>query len=228
MPLTIDTQPYSQGDGSVWVQWDQAGISPNFYAWRIYRRVAEPEEPVWTLLGETTVVDNFYTLNDYLAKANVSQTYRLVQVTVAAPGDPQIEVVMDEETVTPWDEAYWLVHPTNEALTTKLHHVSAHQNADNFEQAVIPLIDRGYHVEQGTDFGDTGSISCKMADRPEITAREQRLRIEALKSSYSELWLRTPFGDVIQIALGQLSFDREAGVGLREHGTLAIPYTEVS
>lgn len=224
--FTVNTAPY-RIDGSVWVQWDLENLDDDFYAWRLYRRQIVPLEPVWTLLGETTVVDNYYTYQDYLAKANTPQAWRLVQVTVAAPGDPQIETVVDEVEAVPFDDSYWLVHPTNEALTTKLYHVNSHSDSDNYEQAVIPLIDRGYHMEQGTSFGETGTLSCHLTDQPEITAKGQRERVEALKASYSAVWLRTPFGRVIQIALGQLSFDRDAGVGLREHGTLTIPYTEV-
>lgn len=223
--FTLDATPFAT-DGYVRVTWDDAGIDPTFYAWRIYRR--KTGTAVWTLVYETTDVAAAYELHDYFALAGVPQDWALTQVTVAFAGAPQAESPYQVQSVTPVDEYYWLIHPTDPAFTTKLYQVTSHSDSDNYEQATIPLLDRGYHVEQGTNFGETGSLTSQLVDRAEITARQQREKVELIKRAYSQVWLRTPFGDLKQIAIGQLAFDREAGVGVREHGTLTIPYTEVT
>jgi hypothetical protein len=225
MPLAVDVDSYDD-DGAVDVTWDSTGVSGTFYAWRIYRRPVGAS--TWDLVYET--VDNVpsYSIDDYQAEANVPQEWAKTQVTVAFVGAPQVEGTYEVVTDTPVGTHYWLVHPTTAAFNTRLEHVTAHSESDNYEQATIPLIDRGYHVEQGSNFGETGSLTAELTDRTEGTARQQRQKVELLKASNSEVFLRTPFGDVLQVALGQLSFDRDAGVGLREHGTLTIPYTEVT
>lgn len=220
--LTVDVTDFAT-TGQVSLSWDDVD-DPDFYAWRIYRRLTG--DPVWTLAYETTD-PTVHSYLDSLSAENVAQEWALVQVTVAFPGAPQVESTYDVHGGTPYSDDYWLMHPTDYAFSVRLVQIVSHSGADNYEQATIPLIDRGYRVEQGTNFGEVGSLSAHFTDRPEFTARQQRQKVELLKESDSEVWLRTPFGDMKQVALGQLSFDREAGTALAEHGTMTIPYTEV-
>ena len=225
MPLAVDVAPFDV-TGEVDVTWDNTGVSGTFYAWRIYRR--DVGASTWDLIYETVVNQSSYAIEDYEAKANVPQEWAKTQVTVAGVGQPQVEGAYETQAGTPSGTKYWLIHPDDDAFNVRLENVTSHSNADNYEQATIALIDRGYHVEQGIDFGETGSLTAELTDRTEGTARQQRQKVELLKAAATEVFLRTPFGDVLQVALGQLSFDRDAGVGLREHGTLTIPYTEVT
>jgi hypothetical protein len=61
-----------------------------------------------------------------------------------------------------------------------------------------------------------------------LTARQQRLRIEALRESQRVFYLRNPFGDVLQIAITNASFERVAGVGTLEYLELSMDYSEIS
>jgi hypothetical protein len=93
------------------------------------------------------------------------------------------------------------------------------------------LIGRGRRVEYGTRFGQVGSLTARFLDREEpggLTAREQRLALEALRSSQQKVYLRNAFGDVWQIAISSAKFTRQAGVGLQEITTVSLSYSELT
>lgn len=214
--------------GYATVEWDDTGVDPDFYAWRIYRR--EVGDSAWTSVYETVLDDPSFEIHDWLAWPNQSQEWALVQVTLSgAPGATPTEGGYTiTGPYTPYDENYRIIYADDEAFNVKLRSATSHENADNYEQSVMPIIGRGYHMEQGTSFGETGTVEAQFTDQPGETARQQRQRVEIIKALGVALWLRSPFGDVKQVGLGQLSFSRDPGVGLREHGTMSIPYTEVN
>lgn len=59
------------------------------------------------------------------------------------------------------------------------------------------------------------------------TARQQRQKIEALKSEKRDLYIRSPFGDLWLVATGNISVTRIAGVGNRDFVDVSMPYQEV-
>lgn len=211
-------------DGYVRLEWDDTGVAVNFYAWRLYRRWAD--DPTWVLIYETT--DNLptYTFDDYFAHANEQNDWALVQVTQA--GSVRTEGVYTVISDTPYSEDYWLLHPTDPIYNVRLHHVTEDSYSDEYEEATLKLIGRGRKKDQGTGFGITGSLTADLRDTQAETAKVQRKKIEWLKETQTWVYLRTPFGEVWKVSLGQLAFTRTPGVGLREFGAMAIPYEEVA
>jgi hypothetical protein len=51
--------------------------------------------------------------------------------------------------------------------------------------------------------------------------------MEAIRRSKETYYLRTPFGQLIPVALGNLGWTPIAGVGTSEMGDMSIPYEEV-
>jgi hypothetical protein len=60
-----------------------------------------------------------------------------------------------------------------------------------------------------------------------LTARAIRQRIEALKMSQNDLYLRNPFGDVWPVYVSGIQVDRVAGVGSAEFVDITVPYFEL-
>lgn len=59
------------------------------------------------------------------------------------------------------------------------------------------------------------------------TARQMKQDVEAFKYERDYGFLRTPFGDLYSVALGNVSLKRIAGVAANEFSDVEIPYTEV-
>lgn len=60
------------------------------------------------------------------------------------------------------------------------------------------------------------------------TARNQRLDLEAMKDKRSAIYLRSPFGDIWQVAAGNIGVTRLSGTGITEFTDVTIPYEEVA
>jgi hypothetical protein len=60
------------------------------------------------------------------------------------------------------------------------------------------------------------------------TARQMKKRLEAYKLQREYGYLRTPFGDIYTVSLGDMSLSRIAGVSTNEFSDVELPYTEVS
>lgn len=149
-------------------------------------------------------------------------------------GLDQIEAFSVQPAYSGNSEDYWLIDPVTE-IALRLYVVTADSYTDEYEEETMHLIGRGRHVEMGDRLGYSGSLSGQYWDFPgdsshEIpaqTAREQRLRLEALKADRNVLYLRNPFGDIFQVTAGNIQIDRTPGVGQREYATYTIPYQEV-
>lgn len=222
--FTADTTDFAT-DGYVRLEWDDTGVLVDFYSWRLYRRLAGDivwEGPIY----ETTDNVASYTFDDYFANENVGVEWGLTQVTqVSSVQTEQPYTIISD---TPASEDYWILHPTDETLNVRLYHVTEDTYHDEYEESMMLLIGRGRKKDQGTNFGVSGSLTADIRDQSGETAKEQKAKLEALKESQSDLYLRTPFGQVWNVTLGQLEFTRTAGVGLREFGSMTIPYDEVA
>lgn len=114
------------------------------------------------------------------------------------------------------------------AYSFQLFNVTSDTFTDAYEATTIELLDRGRRTEYGTHWGMTGTLTAKMFDQPGWTARQQRLDLQDLKARRISVLMQTPFGDIIKVNLGDIQFDRVAGVGTVEYMTVTIPYTEVA
>jgi hypothetical protein len=223
--FTVDAATY-QTNGYVRVQWTNASQDADFAFWRVYRR---PTGGTWGIIYTTTTADAAYDYHDWTAGSGITYDYEVRQVAnrfgayvESAPGA--------YVTVTPTSDEYWLIHPdpAQESLNMRLPQVTSEDFSEEYEEETLALIGRGRHKDVGTRFGYTGSLSCEMWGTTTMTARGQRLQLEALKATKRELFLRNPFGDLWQVSPGAIQISRTAGVGLREMHTASIPYEEVA
>ncbi len=203
---------------------DEAVRDADFMAWRVYRRVLGEEE--WVFLHESTAPAVFV-YEDWLAPANVALEYVMVQVAgrFAEPVESEREPLGTTATA----ERYWLVHPGDRSKSLPLHSVVSDSYSDEYEEATLNLIGRGRKVEHGTRFGYTGTLVAQLRDQQVAgkTARQQKVELERLKAERREVFLRTPFGDVWQVSMSNVSISRVAGVGSREFVDVTVPYLEV-
>lgn len=223
--FTVSTSVYDTL-GPVRITWTNAAKDASWSGWAVYRRLNN--EVNWTLLYFTNIDQANYTFDDYTAGSGIAYRYTVVQSANRFGSDVESNKTVTS-LVTPVSGEYWLIVPDNTALNSKLYIVTDDDFSSEVEQEEVSLIDRGRHVDYGTDMGYSGSLSCRLVDQPSggPTARLQRLNIEAIRIARLKAILRNPFGDVFDVAVGNIAFKRQSGVGLSEMGTITIPYSEV-
>lgn len=207
--------------GRVRIQW-QYNASANHYSYRVYR--LGPEDALPTLIYETTgsSTTSFY---DYYAPVG-EVSYAVVEVTTS--GSTQVEEAKVYKTLTLAAGYYWLLHPSDNSKHILLRNVVSDGFANEREFEVKKLIGRGRKIDVGDDWGKTGSLEARIYDRPDKTARQARLDIEAGKDSNTHWFLRNPFGDVWKIWFEDPEFSRIAGTGASEHVDMSFTYYEVA
>lgn len=220
--FSFDTTEYASA-GRVTLDWSGTSPTGSFVAWRVYRRTFG--DSLWTLLLETTT-PTARAYRDYLAPSQVDTEYAVVQVALSL-GVPTESTYVGQHALLIAAQ-YMLVCPSNDLLNLVLYET----NSDNFsseqEMAAINLPGRGRRVEYGTRYGQTGQLSVTFRNRNNISARAQRLALEALRNSGLAVYLRNPFGDVWKVALNTAAVTRVAGVGLVETATAQIDYSEIT
>lgn len=210
--------------GFVRIQWSNASKDATWVAWRVYRKLAS--DATWTLLYETRTDAANYEYDDWTPGANQQYEYCVVQV--ATRFGMEVESVYNYQSIIPSGENYWLIDPADPAMSVRLRHVKEDSFSEEFEQEELLLIGRGRKTDYGTRWGYVGSLTANITDEGPVTARSQRLSLEALRNNQSTLLLRNPFGDVWQVASGNMGVQRTAGVGQREYVSVTIPYSEQS
>jgi hypothetical protein len=221
--VTVSTSAYST-NGYVRLTWTNASEDPDFISYRVYRRIAGSS--ILELMTEIQDQASTYTYDDYLARSSVSYEYVVVQVVDRYGSTVESSYVFNA--VTPISDTYWLVHPTDSTKTIILASVTQDDPEEEYEQESYTIIGRGRHVDYGDRLGWKGSLVAQLRDRNGVSARTQKLTILALKAELVDVYLRTPFGDLYRVALGNVKVGRIAGVGLNEYCNLEIPYEEVA
>lgn len=122
---------------------------------------------------------------------------------------------------------YVLVCAANTALNTTLYHVTADDFTADRRMEVLDLVNRGRQVQLGNLLGHQGSLTCQLFNNPTLTARAQRLKIEALRDSALAYVLNNPWGDSWPIVITSIAVSRIAGTGDHEAQTVTISYTEI-
>lgn len=122
---------------------------------------------------------------------------------------------------------YWILSEDDETLNIKLTNVTDAPFTDQWEQSTYTLIGRGRKKDYGTRLGYTGTITCKVRDYGGAS-RLKRMELEALREAQDTYYLRTPFGDLFKVAIGDLAFTPIAGVGLVEMFDVQIPFEEIA
>lgn len=157
---------------------------------------------------------------------NMQASPDLTNATISTVRFDNFKVYSVSTPVTVAAEDYWLVDPTG-SQSIRLRQVTEESFQDEYEEEAIVLIGRGRKMDYGTRLGFSGSLTAQLWDTPEMSAREQRLQLELMKRVRHGLFLKNPFGDVLSVNAGAISFSRIAGVGSREFGTVTIPYQEI-
>lgn len=120
---------------------------------------------------------------------------------------------------------YWIVVPDVPELSTALPGIKDDQSTLQFESATYNIIGRGRHRDYGDRLGYTGSLTVTV--RGTDPTSTLRAKVEEMREAQETYWLRTPFGKLFPVALGDIGWSPLAGVGLAEMGELSIPYEEV-
>jgi len=221
---SIDATNYASS-GYNQIDWSSATADGNFNSWKVLRRYVGVT--AWTLLFETQAVGT-RTYRDYLVPSQQAVEYVVVQTGISFSVLVESAYVPQETTGT--TPLYLLVCPSLESLNMVLYQVNSDSFGDEIESATINLIGRGRRVELGTRFGQSGQLTASLRDVEPSgpTARAQRMSVEALRDSGRIVYFRNPFGDVFQVVMPTASFDRVAGVGLKEYMTLTLTYLEIT
>lgn len=230
VPYTIDGSS-AEDLGYVLVQWTEADPDDLFAYWKIYRRTLATQ---WELV--TTITNqNTREYRDYMLLAGESYSYSVTQVatrsgvllesTVGYYRDTNnIEQPEHRYAVTDLTN-YWIINPDNPDLSVRLPIVVSDDSTLEFEDATYNIIGRGRHKDYGDELGYSGTLNFQIRgfERPNPV----RLQIEALRRAKETYYLRTPFGRLFPIALGNISWTPIAGTGVAEMGDMSIPYEEV-
>jgi phosphotransferase system IIB component len=217
------------------INWDQTDIDVDFVSWRVWRRYQRPalaemdfdaSATTWELIYETTTTTTAQYL-DYLAPLNRSADYAVTQL-VDRFGSLIDAPVSSFVTVTCVGDRYYFVPEVvvGTIASFQASFVTADAFTDEIEQETIHVLGRGRQVQVGDTLGYTGSLTIKL--RNAAAARGDREFLEYLSSEAGgNVYLRSPFGDVLLVKLGNISMSRMAGVGLGDLGDLTIPYSQV-
>jgi hypothetical protein len=207
------------------VTWTNAVIDANFSSYRVYRKKFGEADSTYVLLNEQYLNLSNYTFDDYTAGSSETYTYKVTQTTNFFGSI--VESGYNTANVTGSSPYYWLIHPTNSALNMILPQVKDDPFTHEYEEETFTIIGRGRHKDIGDYLGHSGTLTAQLRDTAGgTTARQKRQALEALKNEKVYLYLRNPFGDVWQVAAGNLSFTRISGVGTAEFTDVTIPYAE--
>lgn len=216
--------------------WTDAAQDPDWVGYRVYRRymkTAMPELDIdntattYELLAEYTSVATNYTYYDYTMPLNKSVDYLVVQVADRFGSLLESDLGTPDTVVSPGDRYFFVPEvPVGTIASFEASFVTGDSFTRDVEQATLHVLGRGRQVQVGDDLGYSGTLTLRL--RNPDTARGDREFIEFLASDDAgNLYIRSPFGDVLYVSLGNPSFSRLAGVGNSDLGDLSVPYTTV-
>lgn len=220
--------------GYIDVEWSNATPDSLFASWKVYRRAASDTTNTWQLVYETTDQNVRHYL-DYLLVAGDSYSYSVTQTatrsgsllesTVGYYLDPSLNLTEETRYDAPDISHYWIVDTGNNQNSVRLENVTADDSTLEFETASFNIIGRGRHRDYGDELGYNGSLTCQVrgTDRTSLF----RKKIETLRRNQETYYLRTPFGKLFPVALGDLGWTPLSGTGVSEMGEMTIPYEEV-
>lgn len=218
------------------VAWTNAGQDSDWVGYRVYRRYMKTSiaafdidntATTWYLMFETTEVLTNYSFDDYLAPLNVAVDYVVVQMADRFGSLIESDITTFQ-TVTLTTDRYYFVPQV--LLGGIVSFQAASVTGDNFsreiEQETLHVIGRGRQVQVGDDLGYSGTLSIKQ--RNPATARRDREFFELISAQYNSVYIKTPFGDVVLIALGNIQSSRIPGFGGHaDFVDITVPYLQI-
>lgn len=216
--------------GYVRLNWVATDPDPLFAEWKVYRKVNAGQ---WEVLAVITD-QNTRTYDDYMIVAGETYSYSMTQVAMRSGVLLESSVgyylsgttVMTEtRTYNLSLDHYWLINPDTPSQSIRLPRVTADDTTLEGEQETIHIIGRGRHVDYGDELGYTGTLTVQVREAERRSTFRDRM--ETLWRSQETYYLRTPFGRLFPVSIGNLSWSPMAGVGPYEKGDMGIPYQEV-
>lgn len=226
----------ADSDGYALVSWVNADPDSQFTAWKVYRRISSDTE--WSLIA--TIRDQTVReYRDYMLVAGQSYTYSVTQVATRSGTDLESPVgyvrrpdgsggyVTEVETgvTSPVIGSYWLISATVSSDSMRLE-VKSDPRTLEFEGESYNIIGRGRHQDYGDRLGYSGTLTIQALGYGQIN--QTLVKIEELREKQDTYYLRTPFGRLFKVSLGNVGWDPMAGTGLNEMGTISLPYLEVA
>lgn len=219
----------------VHIAWTNATEDAEFAAWRVYRRYMKPasiELDVddtalnWVLLYETEDVLTNYSYDDYLAPLNRSCQYVITQLADRF-GSLAESNITSFSTIVQASDRYFFVPmvPVGTIASFEASSVTGDQFTREIETETLHVIGRGRQVQVGDDLGYVGSLSIKL--RSPSMARINREFFEAISADNNSVYIKSPFGDVFLIALGNIQTNRLPGFGSGDLVDLTVPYSQI-
>lgn len=235
-PPAQATANLTQDEFKVTVAWTNATQDATWVGWRVYRRYMVPSIPeldldstatVWVLVYETAAVASNYTFPDYTAPLNKPVDYVVVQIADRF-GSLIESNISSFSTITQVGDRYFFIPeaPIGTIASFEAVGVTADGFTKEVEQETIHVIGRGRQVQIGDDLGYTGSLTIKL--RGTTTARLEREFFEFLSGDDSgNVYIKSPFGDVLLVAFGNISTQRIPGASTTDMVDITVPYAEV-
>lgn len=220
----------------VTVSWDDALRDPDFVSWRVYRRYMKTSMPdfdvedsasIWILVYETSEVAETVTFLDYTVPFGKPIDYVIVQL-VDRFGSLIESDITSWATITQEGDRYYFIPevPIGSIISFEARNVVGDSFTGEVESETVHVIMRGRQVQIGDDFGYTGTLQINLRDP--ATVRQDREFLEYLSSSKNDkVYLKTPFGDVLYVRIGQIQVERVEGGGASDLVNLSVPYMVV-
>lgn len=224
--------------GYVSVDWADADPDSQFVAWKVYRRddLAAAWEPVITIYNQ-----NQRSYRDYMISSGRTYQYSVTQIAarsgvelespvgyrrIPSAGGGGFDEITESRIFTVDLTNYWIINPDTPDMSVMLKGVVDDPTTLEFEQASYTIIGRGRHVDYGDELGYSGTLTVQVrgTERQSVMRR----RVEDLRRAQETYYLRTPFGRLFQVALGNLGWTPLRGTGTSEMGELTITYMEVA
>lgn len=223
-------------DFKVRVAWTNAAQDSDFISYRVYRKYMQVADVsldiddtanTWFLVYETDAIQSSYTFDDYLVPLNKQVQYVVVQLADRF-GSLIESNITSSMSVTLVGERYFFVPsiPVGAIASFESSGITGDSFSRDVEQEVLHVIGRGRQVQIGDDLGYSGTLTVKL--RNPATARRDREFFELISATYNKVYVKSPFGDVILIALQSVQTARQPGYGgYSDFSDLSIPYTQI-
>lgn len=236
-PIELTSTAVTVDEFKATITWDDSDNDPDWVGYRIYRRYMKPAIPeldldltatTWEVIGEAVDVATSYTHYDYTLPLNKEVDYVVVQVADRFGSLLESDITSFESVTSPGDRYYFVPeNPVGSIASFEASNVVGDSFTREVEQNTLHVLSRGRQVQVGDDLGYSGTLTIHL--RNPDTARSDREFIEYLSGSTAgNVYIRSPFGDVLYISFGNVGFTRLAGVGGgADLGDLTVPYTTV-
>lgn len=235
-PITYSIDETDADDlGYVDVSWVDAAADSLFVSWKVYRRALSDTTNTWALVY-TTTDQNVRHYFDYLLVPGDSYSYSVTQSafrsgsilesTVGYYLDPSLNVTEETRYYYPDISHYWIIDTATNQNSVRLETVTGDDSSLEFEAESYNIIGRGRHRDYGDELGYAGTITCQI--RQSNRSSTFRKKMETLRRNQETYYLRTPFGRLFPVALGNLGWSPLAGTGVYEMGDMTIPYEQVT